>query len=81
MVVAFLDIWVAIVVTIMVIYAARHWYFTLNRMLMRQRPFYQDLYDGDLPALSVVVPMHNEGSVARAVLDALLASDYPHDRL
>jgi cellulose synthase/poly-beta-1,6-N-acetylglucosamine synthase-like glycosyltransferase len=81
MVVALLDIWVAIVVSIMVIYAARHWYFTLNRMLMRQRPFYQDLYDGDLPALSVVVPMHNEGSVARAVLDALLASDYPHDRL
>lgn len=81
MVVVVLDVWVAIVVAIMVVYAIRHWYFTLNRMLMRQRPFYQDLYDGDLPPMSVVVPMHNEAGVARAVLDALLEADYPHDRL
>lgn len=81
MVVTLLQIWVGIVVFIMSVYAVRHWWFTFNRMRMRQRPFFQDLYDNDLPAVSVVVPMHDEERVAARVLDTLLAMRYPRERL
>lgn len=81
MVVAILHIYVLFVVVVMVVYAARHWFFTFNRLNMRQRPYYQDLYGDDFPSISVLVPMHNESTVAATVLDALLATDYPRDRL
>jgi len=68
-----------VVVAIMLIYAIRHWYFTLNRLMGRQRPYYQDLLDSDLPPITVIVPMRNEASVVAAVLDALVASNYPHE--
>lgn len=76
-----LQTWTWIVVAIMLLYAIRHWYFTWNRISGRQRPSYQDLLDSDLPAVTIVVPMHNEALVAAAMLDALVASNYPHDRL
>ncbi|MGH7727282.1 MAG: glycosyltransferase [Vulcanimicrobiaceae bacterium] len=81
MVVTALQIWVFVVLAVMMIYATRHWIFTWNRLSRRQRPFYQDLIDSDEPPISVLVPMHNEGVVARDVLEALIASDYPKDRL
>lgn len=81
MVVALLQAWTWVVVVIMVVYAVRHWRFTWNRLSARQRPYYQDLIDSELPPVSIVVPMHNEASVALKVLDALLASNYPHHLL
>lgn len=75
-----LRIWIVFVVLTMIIYAARHWALTLNRLFARQRPFYHDLLsDEPLPAISVLVPMHNEEQVAEGILAALLASDYPRD--
>jgi len=76
-----LQAYVWIVVIIMTIYAVRHWTFTWNRVATIQRPFYQDLLEGNYPPLTVLVPMHNEGEVARKALEALIAADYPHDRL
>jgi cellulose synthase/poly-beta-1,6-N-acetylglucosamine synthase-like glycosyltransferase len=64
-------------VIIMVVYAFRHWRFTWNRISARQRPYYQDLIDSELPAVSVIVPMHNEAEVAKKVLEALINSSYP----
>lgn len=78
--IAITHVYVWIVVGVMAIYAVRHWGFTWNRLAMRQRPYYQDLIDEDLPGVTVVVPMHDEQTVASAVLDALIACDYPRDR-
>jgi cellulose synthase/poly-beta-1,6-N-acetylglucosamine synthase-like glycosyltransferase len=76
-----LQTWIWIVVAILFFYAIRHWYFTLNRLTGRQRPSYQDLLDSDLPAVTIIVPMRNEGRVATGILDALIASSYPHELL
>jgi len=73
--------WLFFVVAVMLLYALRHWVLTLNRLLARQRPFYQDILDDQPPPITVLVPMHNEERVAEGILDALLASDYPEDRL
>jgi cellulose synthase/poly-beta-1,6-N-acetylglucosamine synthase-like glycosyltransferase len=71
----------AFVVLVMIVFAIRHWYFTMNRLWSPQRPYYQDLFDTNLPHITVVVPMHNEAAVATSVIDALLDSTYPKDRL
>jgi len=55
--------------------------FTLNRAFGEQRLGYQDIIDSDLPYVSVLVPMHNEEKVAENVLNALLNTDYPKDRI
>ncbi len=81
MVVLILKLYIVLVVLVMAVYAARHYRFTLNRMLGRQRLFTQDILDSDLPRVSVLVPMHNEERVARQCLDALLRCDYPAVRL
>jgi cellulose synthase/poly-beta-1,6-N-acetylglucosamine synthase-like glycosyltransferase len=79
--VAVLQAWTWIVVAIMLAYAIRHWRFTWNRLSARQRPSYGDLLDSDLPAVSIIVPMHDEDLVAAAMFDALVASNYPHELL
>ncbi len=76
-----LQVWTWVVVAIMLVYAIRHWVFTLNRLTGWQRPYYQDLLDSDLPPISIIVPMRNEDTVAAAVLDALIASNYPKELL
>ena len=81
MVVGILQAWTWVVVAIMMIYAFRHWRFTWNRISARQRPYYQDLIDSELPPVSVIVPMHNEAGVARKVLEALIDSSYPKELL
>ena len=81
MVVVILQSYAAFVVFVMVLYALRHWYFTMNRLWAPQRPYYRDLFDSDLPSITVVVPMHNEASVATAVIDALLHANYPMHKL
>ena len=60
MVVTILHLWVLFVVVIMTLYAVRHWYFTLDRMMMRQRPYFQDLYDNDLPPVTVIKPCSSQ---------------------
>lgn len=72
-----LKLWVCIVVGVMAIFAVRHWLISMRRLVGFQRPFYHDLLDSDLPAVSVIVPMHNEDMVAEQILDALLHSAYP----
>ena len=81
MVVLILKIYIVLVVLVMGVYAVRHYRFTLNRMLGRQRLYLQDILDSDLPRVSVLVPMHNEAKVAHQCLEALLACNYPADRL
>lgn len=65
----------------MTLYAIRHAIFSFNRMFGRQRIYYNDVYDSELPIISVLVPMHNEEKVLHYALDALLECDYDWDKL
>jgi cellulose synthase/poly-beta-1,6-N-acetylglucosamine synthase-like glycosyltransferase len=81
LVVIILQVWTWVIAAIMVVFAFRHWRFTWNRLSARQRPYYQDLLDSELPRVSVIVPMHNEASVVKKLLDAMVASNYPRELL
>ena len=70
-----------VVVGVMLIYTARHYLFTLNRLFGRHRQPYLDIGAADWPSVAVFVPCHNEEQVIGHLLDALLAGDYPADRL
>lgn len=81
MVVALLNLVLVIVVALMSIYTLRHWIFTFSRVYWKQRMSFSDAYEENPPLITVLVPMHDEGKVAAACLDALLNSEYPEDRL
>ncbi|MEG0167836.1 MAG: glycosyltransferase [Ruthenibacterium sp.] len=80
-VILILKIYFVVVVFIMLSYMLRHLIFALNRLYGRQRMYYNDIYDSDLPKISVLVPMHNEELVLDHVLTSLLACDYDRDKL
>ncbi len=69
------------VVSVLVVYTVRHYIFTFNRLFGRQRQPYVDITVAQWPPVTVFIPCHNEAQVIRGSLDALLAADYPHDRL
>ncbi|WP_297454907.1 glycosyltransferase family 2 protein [Persephonella sp.] len=62
------------------LYAIRHLIFAYDRLLGKQRIFYGDIIDDELPSISVLVPMHNEEKVAPNILKLLVEADYPKDR-
>jgi len=69
------------VVAVMLIYTARHYLFTLNRLFGRHRQPYVDIGTAAWPTVAVFIPCHNETAVITHMLDALLASDYPAEQL
>lgn len=81
MVVLILKLWLGFVVLAMSLYAIRHYRFTRRRLYGRQRLFYQDIVDPDLPHLTVIVPMHDEETIAERMLRHLLRCEYPANRL
>ena len=70
-----------VVVGILVVYTARHYIFTFNRLFGRHRQPYVDITAAEWPTVFVFIPSHNEEKVIAGSLDALLAADYPPDRL
>ena len=80
MVVLILKIYLIIVIMVLLVYAVRHFLFTISRINGEQRLYYQDIFDSELPGVTVLLPMFNEDEVARAILQALTASDYPLDK-
>jgi cellulose synthase/poly-beta-1,6-N-acetylglucosamine synthase-like glycosyltransferase len=76
-----LKMYLVFTVCAMLIYLIRHFLFTLNRLFFEQRIYYQDIIDSDLRGITVLVPMHNEEKVARQILDLLVETDYPHNKL
>ena len=69
------------VVAVLLTYTVRHYVFTLNRLFGHQRQPYVDVTTAPWPQAVVFVPCHNEEKVVAGSLDAILANDYPHDRL
>lgn len=78
-VLATIGLWIA--VAVLAVYTARHYFFTFNRLFGVHRQPYVDIVAGEWPTIAVFVPAHNESAVIRDSLDALLATDYPVDRL
>lgn len=81
MVVLILKIYFIVTIVIMLIYAIRHFVFTYNRLFVKQKISYRDIYTSDLPMISVLIPMHNEELVLQKIISALLECDYDPDRL
>ena len=67
------------VIIVMLIYAVRHFIFTLNRLHGHQRMYYNDIYSSKMKSISILVPMHNEEMVLDEALKALLQCDYDRD--
>ena len=73
-----------ILLTIIIVtlsYAARHYYFTLNRLFGTQRHPYIDIDTADWPTVTVFIAAHNEEAVITESLAALLEVDYPLEKL
>ncbi len=71
----------AMIIVVMMVYAARHGLLTLNRLLGHQRHPYLDIDQADWPLVTVFIAAHNEEKVIAGCLQALLDTNYPLDRL
>ncbi|HUP29098.1 MAG TPA: glycosyltransferase [Usitatibacter sp.] len=71
----------AIIVVVTAAYGLRHLLFSLDRLFGRQRHPYLDVDEAAWPALTVFIAAHNEEKVIAGCMDAILAADYPADRL
>ena len=69
------------IVSLVLIYTARHYWFSLNRLFGRQRHPYLDIETAYWPRVTVFIAAHNEEAVIAHSLEALLCVDYPRDRL
>lgn len=73
--------YIIFIIVLMLIYTARHFLFAVNRLMGKQRLYYEDIYSSHMKTISVLIPMHNEEQVLSYVLDALLQCDYDRDYL
>src|SRR5438270_7384821 len=69
------------IVSLICIYAVRHYLFTLNRLFGAQRHPYIDISTAEWPAVTILIAAHNEEAVITDIMRALLAVDYPADKL
>lgn len=81
LVVVFVKFYVFALLFILIVYALRHYLFTLNRAIGKQRIGLQEIIDSELPNVSVLIPMHNEEKVAKDILSLLTMSAYPKEKL
>jgi cellulose synthase/poly-beta-1,6-N-acetylglucosamine synthase-like glycosyltransferase len=71
----------ALVVVVMMVYGARQCFYSLNRVFGAHRYPYAGIDLAHWPQVTVFVAAHNEEKVIASNLTALLASDYPQDRM
>lgn len=69
------------VVAIMMLYGLRHFMFTMSRLAGVQRHPYIDIAVASWPMVTVYIAAHNEEKVVAGCIEALLNTDYPHNRL
>src|SRR5258706_12952433 len=69
------------IILVICIYTFRHYYFTLNRLIGKQRHTYVDLESAAWPAITVLIAAHNEEAGVADIIQALLDAAYPrHQR-
>ena len=71
----------ALVVVVMMVYGARQCVYSLNRVFGTHRYPYAGIDQAAWPTVTVFVAAHNEEQVIASNLNALLASDYPQERI
>jgi len=76
-----MKMYLIVFIVIIMLYMFRHYYFSYNRVFGKQKIDYHDIIDSDLPSLTVLLPMHNEEKVAKDILNALINSQYPKDKM
>lgn len=79
-IVSIIKVYLITTIVIMTLYAIRHAIFSFNRMYSKQRIYYSDLYDSELPFITVLMPMHNEEKVLENSIRSLMDSDYDKDK-
>lgn len=70
-----------VIVFALCVYTVRHYVFTVNRLFGRQRHPYVDVELARWPHITVCIAAHNEEMVVAHAIDALLAGDYPRERM
>lgn len=70
-----------VVILLISIYTLRHYIFTLNRLVGKQRHPYVDVDTSEWPTVEVLVAAHNEEQVIAHSMQALLNVDYPKDKI
>lgn len=70
-----------LVAVVLVLYAVRHYVFTLQRMFGAQQHLHTGLEHAAWPNVVVFVAAHNEESVIEDALAALVRVDYPPERI
>jgi cellulose synthase/poly-beta-1,6-N-acetylglucosamine synthase-like glycosyltransferase len=71
----------AVLLGLLLVYAVRHYLFTLNRLFGVQRHPYTSIVSADWPRVTVLVAAHNEEAVIADCLENLMGVDYPADRM
>jgi len=69
------------IVILILVYTARHYLFTLNRLFGFQRHPYIDIDTAVWPPVTVLVAAHNEEKVVAHILAALMSVNYPKDKM
>jgi cellulose synthase/poly-beta-1,6-N-acetylglucosamine synthase-like glycosyltransferase len=69
------------IVILILVYTARHYLFTLNRLFGFQRHPYIDIDTAIWPPVTVLVAAHNEEKVVAHILTALMGVNYPKDKM
>ena len=69
------------IVTVISLYTARHYWFTLNRLFGFQRHPYIDTDTADWPQVTILVAAHNEEKVISHILAALMGVNYPPEKM
>ena len=69
------------VLSLIVVYTVRHYFFAFNRLFGRQRHPYVDIDTAVWPTVTVFIAAHNEEAVIANSLEALLDVDYPPERI
>lgn len=81
MVLKILKGYMVILIVLLIMFTIRHFMFSFNRLLSRQKMYYQDIYTNNPKDITVLIPMYNEEQVLHNVLDSLLMCNYDFDHL
>jgi cellulose synthase/poly-beta-1,6-N-acetylglucosamine synthase-like glycosyltransferase len=76
-----MSIAMGIIVVLLIAFTVRHYLFTFARLFGRQRQPYLDIEMAAWPDIVVFIAAHNEEQVIADSLQALLAVDYPREKL
>ena len=77
----FMSATLALLVVVMVVYGTRQLLYALHRVWGSHRYPYAGIQQANWPQVTVFVAAHNEEKVIASNMNALLASDYPQERL